>query len=332
MVNAKEDVIKNELIEDVKPIPIKQRAQTGIVEIHLSEEQTFRAMGVVYGIEHQIKEEGFEATIFLDQYNQRVKILKYQATDFRAMIMRIRWITEANRFDKIICMASRSDWQIFLKFGYVLEAVVKYYLNGQDAYVMSKFRSQERLTSGNLMEETLLIEKIMSQGINKKERVLDPSLNIRMAKPSDIENLIKLYQGIFETYPSPLIHANYFESIFQKDSIFALCEKDGQILSAASAELNPSSMAAELTDCATVNSARGMGLMTHILTFLEEELIKREYICSYTMARARSYGMNNVFHQMNYEFLGRLVNNCDIFGDYEDMNIWVRDLRKTPKV
>ena len=44
------------------------------------------------------------------------------------------------------------------------------------------------------------------------------------------------------------------------------------------------------------------------------------------MARARSYGMNAVFHGMGYEFMGRLVNNCDIFGAYEDMNIWVRRL------
>ncbi len=39
--------------------------------------------------------------------------------------------------------------------------------------------------------------------------------------------------------------------------------------------------------------------------------------------------MNNVFHRLGYEFNGRLVNNCDIFGAYEDMNIWVKDLRST---
>jgi putative beta-lysine N-acetyltransferase len=294
----------------------------------LSEDQTLRAVGVIYGFEHVIKGPGFEVTLFLDQYNQRIKILQYNATNFSEMIMKIRWIAEANGFDKIFCMASRQDWQKFLRFGYVLEAVIKYYLNGEDAFVMSKFRSQERLTSANLMEETLLIEQIMNQDGEKEEQILDSSYTIRMANKKDIQSLISLYQEIFETYPSPLIHNDYFESIFQKDSIFALCEHNGQLVAAASAELSPQYMAAELTDCATRKSARGLGIMTHILKFLEGELQKRDYHCAYTMARARSYGMNNVFYRLNYEFLGRLVNNCDIYGAYEDMNIWAHNLKE----
>lgn len=319
---------KHTLVEDVKPVPVKTRAQTGVVELKLSEDQSFRAMGVIYGIEHSIKGDGYSAQLFLDQYNQRIKILRYEAADFHGLIMNIRWIAEANGFDKIICMAPRKDWQKFLRFGYVLEAVIKYYLNGEDAYVMSKFRSQERLTSGSLMEETLLIEKILHESGEHDFRPLPEGVKVRMAKQSDVQKLISLYQEIFETYPSPLIHENYFEAIFQTESIFALCEKDGEIISAASAELHPQFRAAELTDCATRKQFRGLGLMTHILHYLEEELCRRNYICSYTMARARSYGMNNVFYRMGYEFHGRLVNNCDIYGAYEDMNIWVRDLRR----
>ncbi|MGE4232663.1 MAG: putative beta-lysine N-acetyltransferase [Bacteriovoracia bacterium] len=332
-MTEKPDVVskKRVLIEDVKPVPIKQRAQTGIVELKLSEDQTLRAVGVIYGVEHLVKGDGYEATLFLDQYNQRIKILRYQAENFESMIMNIRWIAESNGFDKIICMSPRSDWQKFLRFGYVLEAVIKYYINGQDAYVMSKFRSQERLSSGSLMEETLLIENILGAPNPQEPRPLKSSLRVRMAKPTDVPNLISLYQEIFETYPSPLIHSNYFESVFQKDSIFALCEENGTITAAASAELSPQYRAAELTDCATRKQYRGHGIMTHILKFLEEELRRRHYICSYTMARARSFGMNNVFYRMGYEFLGRLVNNCDIYGAYEDMNIWVRNLQDEQK-
>ncbi|HCP15639.1 MAG TPA: putative beta-lysine N-acetyltransferase, partial [Peptococcaceae bacterium] len=29
---------------------------------------------------------------------------------------------------------------------------------------------------------------------------------------------------------------------------------------------------------------------------------------------------------MHYEYSGRLVNNCDICGGFEDMNIWVKRL------
>jgi len=127
---------------------------------------------------------------------------------------------------------------------------------------------------------------------------------------------------------SPLVHPSYLESVFQKETLFVVCTKEEQIVSAASAEIYPQHCAAELTDCATRPDIRGKGIMSHILGFLEGELERRKYICAYTMARSRSFGMNKVFHGLQYEFAGRLINNCDIFGCYENMNIWVKKLGK----
>jgi hypothetical protein len=36
--------------------------------------------------------------------------------------------------------------------------------------------------------------------------------------------------------------------------------------------------------------------------------------------------MNQVFYQLGYEYTGRLVNSCDIQGQMEDMNLWVKPL------
>jgi len=316
-----------EWISDLKPVPAKERSSLGIAELRLSEEQSLKAVGLVYGIEHKISGDGFEATLFLDIYNQRIKIVDYKVEDFQNFILKVRWIAEANQFDKIICMAREGDWQQFLRFGYVLEAVLKYYHEGQDAFVVSKFRSQERLNSGSLMEEILLIEKVMAKPRTGPLKPLPSGLGVRMARKEDIGQLIDLYKGVFESYPSPLIHQSYLETIFQKDSLFAVCVEGERIVAAASAELYPTHLAAELTDCATLPEKRGQGLMSHILGFLEGKLLERKYRCAYTMARSRSFGMNMVFYQLGYEFMGRLVNNCDIFGAYEDMNIWVRSLR-----
>lgn len=316
---------------DLDPIPTKERAPLGVVELVLSRTQKIRAVGVVYGLEQTISGEGFRATVFLDQYNQRLKVSSYEATDYYAFILKLRWLTEANGFDKIICMAHPSDWEQFLRHGYVLEAILKYYHQGEDALVMSKFRSQERLTSPCMMQEILLIEDLMAQDARLAPRPHPAGHHFRMGRPEDVPALADLYRTIFKSYPTPLIHASYLEHILQGDSLFAVCECEGQIVSAASAELYPSRRAAELTDCATLPRARGRGLMSMLLTKLESELRLRDYICSYTMARARSYGMNMVFYQMGYEFNGRLVNNCDIHGTYEDMNIWVKNLRQVPE-
>jgi putative beta-lysine N-acetyltransferase len=319
--------MKKPYIEDIKPIPVKQRSSLGIVELTLSESQTVKAIGVVYGIEHTIIGTGYRAKLFLDQYNQRIKIIDYEGPNYADLILQVRWLAEANGFDKIICMASHEDWIEFLKHGYVLEAVLKYFRHGTDAFIMSKFRSQDRLVSPNLMEEILLIEKIMSQTAGHRDAAqpaVGGEYHLRMARITDIPNLIALYQSIFETYPSPLVHISYLETVFQKETLFAVYAKGDEIVAAASAELHPEHKTAELTDCATHPQARGLGLMSHILLFLEAELKERNYLSSYTMARGRSFGMNNVFFKLDYEFMGRLVNNCDIFGCYEDMNIWVK--------
>lgn len=321
------------LIADIKPVPTKDRSNLGKVTLTLEEHTHVTAVGVIYGIEHRVSGEGFSATLFLDHYNQRIKVVEYEGSDIDGLVFKLRFIAEANGFDKIICMASRSDWQQFLRHGYVLEAVLKYCLRGEDAYVVSKFRSQERLTSPNLMEETRLIEDIMAQETSpelESDIVVPTDFRFRMAKREDIPSLIELYQSIFESYPSPLMHVDYLEAVFHKETLFAVATEGDRVVAAASAELSPSHKAAELTDCATHPQARGKGLMSGLLSLLEGALAERQYICAYTMARARSFGMNNVFYQLGYEFLGRLVNNCDIYGAYEDMNIWVRNLETRP--
>ncbi len=317
-----------QLVADIDPLPVKERAPLGVVELSLDEGQSVRAYGLVYGIEHEVSGDGFKATVFLDQYNQRLRVYGYEATDYDGLILKLRWLAEANGFDKIICMAHPHDWERFLRHGYVLEAILKYYHNGEDALVVSKFRSQERLTSANLMDEILQIEDILSSEATPKRHDPPRDYNVRLARRDDIGPLIELFQSIFKTYPTPLIHRSYLEYVFETESLFAVCEHGGEVVAAASAEMHPNVRSAELTDCATRTDARGKGLMSALLRLLEEELRQRKYVCAYTMARARSFGMNMVFYQLGYEFNGRLVNNCDIFGAYEDMNIWARDLRR----
>lgn len=329
-----ETTVTAALVPDIKPVPSKGRAPLGVASLVLGDGVTVKAVGVVYGLEHTIRGADFEAQVFLDHYNQRLRVLEYSASDVTEMVMALRALADANGFDKILVMASHDDWQAFLRFGYVLEAVLEYFHAGVDAFVVSKFRSQERLSSPNLMEEILLIEQIVGERAVGHVRELPEGYRVRLAERDDIPALLRLYRMIFESYPSPLGHASYLEHVFQRDSLFAVCVDEGagagEIVAAASAELTPGKRAAELTDCATMPAARGKGLMSRILLRLEEELCRREYICAYTMARARSYGMNSVFHQLGYEFTGRLINNCDIYGAYEDMNIWVRDLRVRP--
>ena len=101
------------------------------------------------------------------------------------------------------------------------------------------------------------------------------------------------------------------------------------IVSAASAEVNSQYHNAELTDCATLTNHRKFGLMKNLLERLEAELKQNGIFCAYSIARAQSFGMNAVLHQLGYAYRGRLMNNCYIFDKLENMNMWVKDLSKS---
>ena len=100
------------------------------------------------------------------------------------------------------------------------------------------------------------------------------------------------------------------------------------IVAAASAELDLEHRNAEMTDFATLPETRGMGLAQHLLSALEQDTAERGISNLFTIARARSAGMNRVFYNGGYARSGTLVNNCHIAGQFEDMHVWCKTLNR----
>jgi hypothetical protein len=44
----------------------------------------------------------------------------------------------------------------------------------------------------------------------------------------------------------------------------------------------------------------------------------------YTIARSYSAGMNITFAKQDYKYTGTLINNTNIFGKIESMNVWYK--------
>ncbi|HCF57271.1 MAG TPA: putative beta-lysine N-acetyltransferase [Myxococcales bacterium] len=315
------------LLRDPIPKPPKKKRSTGKVRLVLDHGESTEVTGIVYGLEHRVVAPTYRMSVFLDSYNRRIKVLDYKAEDYGAMVLKLRFLAEANKFDKIWITANERDWGEFLKHGYVLEGILRYHNRGRDSYFVSKFRSQRRMHSKGLMKEILLVEEVLARQTRGGPKPLPPGYTLDFARERDVDGMLKLYRQVFKTYPSPLTYRDYLLSILQRDAIFRVIRREGVPVAAASAELDPKRHAAELTDCATHSDERGKGLIGIILNALENDLRHRRYRCAFTLARAQSYGMNAAFHSLGYEFNGRLVNNCDIYGAYEDMNIWVKDLR-----
>lgn len=299
----------------------------GLVRLTLDRGVKTTAIGQLYGLDFELEYDDYTCRVFFDYYNRRLKVLDYEARDYKAMIDRLDWLAQQNDFDKIFFKATKDDWQTFLQFGYMLEGILRYYFRGDDAFVLSKFRSVDRVTSEHLIEESGLIEKLMREGERRDPAPLPPGYSLFQATPDHIPELVELYRRVFKTYPSPLTHPDYILATMERNVLYrAVSDERGVIVSAASAEVDDKHSNAELTDCATEPEQRGKGLMFHILTALEDDLRQRGIMTAYSLARARSIGMNRVFYRLGHEYSGRLVNNCDIYGQFEDMNIWVKRL------
>jgi len=298
----------------------------GIVQLTLDKSVKTTVIGTVYGLDFEIEEDGYQVNVFFDYYNRRLKILDYDCSNYPGMLQRLAWLASANSFDKIFVKARAKDFQQFLSHGYMNEGVLRYYFNGEDAYVLSRFSSLKRASSSDLIRESEMIENIIYNSKPAPERKLPSDVKIVHADEKHIPQLVFIYRQVFETYPSPLTNPDYIKSVMKRNTHFVLALSNGEPIAAASADVNDKHSNAEMTDCATIRAAQGQGIMQFLLAELETMARKMNVKTAYSLARSLSPGMNKSFFRLKYEYSGRLINNCDIFGEFEDLNIWVKRL------
>ncbi len=300
--------------------------EMGVIDFTLDKGVDVRAYGKVYALDYTIQEDGYDIELTIDYYNRRLKVLSF-AGDLALICRRLEYLATRNQFDKIFIKASAQEWQGFLAHGYMLEGIVLHYFNGENAFVVSRFLSRDRITSPNLLEESALIQHLMQSPRAQRPLDLPDGYQLAIASEDDIPGLAILYSHVFESYPSPLTMPDFLLSTMRRNLVYAVIkDAQGNVVSAASADIDTKHSNAEMTDCATFPSERGKGLMRILLMRLESDLHRRGVRCAYTLARATAPGMNKVFYDLSYEYCGRLINNCDISGGFEDINIWSKRL------
>ncbi|MGE7183936.1 putative beta-lysine N-acetyltransferase [Peribacillus sp. NPDC006672] len=269
--------------------------------------------------------ECYTMELYHDHANQRLRMDDYRG-DIKKAIARALVIAKEQGFTKVILKARNEDLSVALGQGFMLEGILSRYFKGNDAYSMAFYLTDERRTSDFWVKEDKIIQDVSGISRLVEMQQIPENYILRFAAEEDAQELANLYGEIFETYPTPMNDERYIKKVMEEGTIFSVIEYEGSIVSAASAEVNEMYHNAELTDCATIPHHRKHGFMKVLLSELEQELIRKNIYCSYSLARSLSMGMNAVFHQLGYEYGGRLTKNCNIWDKYEDMNIWGKDL------
>lgn len=271
-----------------------------------------------------IENETIYVEAYEDYYNKRLKVEDFRG-NIKQIIETIEEWSKQSFVEKVIVKSRLEYVTALMERGFLLEASVPGYFLGGDGHFLCKYKNIERYNSDKWCEEDSILDTVW-QKKNQKDALLDPGITMRVAQEGDAQALSLFYKRVFPIYPVPIEDPNYIKEQMESNTLFMLLEEEGEIIAAASAEMNETYRNAEITDCATSPSKRKGGYMNVLIRQLEAELVKRQVYCSYSIARALSFGMNAVLHNLNYTYKGRLKNNCFIFDKIEDMNVWSKDL------
>jgi putative beta-lysine N-acetyltransferase len=283
---------------------------------------------VVQDVKERLTGDGFIAEVLVSALNARVEVQSYSADHPTAMASALDKRAADAGVDKVFVKARESHREALEDAGMSAEAEIMGYFDGRPAVVLSRFLSEERRRQSAPQEQQEILTAICRGAPDSSLEPLPHGYLLVRARPNDAVDLGELYGKVFRSYPFPIDDPAYILSTMQTNVVYRVVrDSRGALVAAASADVDARYRNAEMTDFATLPEQRGSGLAQHLLAALEDDMEDLEIPNLYTIARARSAGMNRVFYNRGYRRTGTLVNNCHIAGRFEDMHVWCKRLR-----
>lgn len=266
-----------------------------------------------------------DCLLYFDYFNSRLKILKYNvlSNDLTDEILRH---AKRENLGKVIINCREEDLDVLKKAGFVVEGVINGFFRGKDAQCVSFFIDKERAQAKRVEEKDKILKMCMDKIPISQPEELKEGYQLIDCGEKEIPQMIEIFKDIFKTYPSPVFDANYLKKMIKEKMLFKAILKNGKIISIASADMDEENLNAEITDCATYPEYRGQGLLTNLIYSLENDIRKKGYYTLYSLSRAINPGINILLRKQGYHYKGRLINNSNICGGFEDMNIWVKNI------
>ncbi|MEA1987563.1 MAG: putative beta-lysine N-acetyltransferase [Candidatus Marinimicrobia bacterium] len=261
------------------------------------------------------------------KFNDRIYLMKLKSEDKNSVLDKINDLENRYNYGKIFTKVSKEDSEIFLKKGYEEEAQIPNFYNGKDDCVfLSKFLSKKRKNINGEIKERLdkVLEVCDEKKILKKQTEIQEKFKYKILDKNDAKQLTELYKVVFASYPFPIYDENYLKETMDDNLIYFGIFYNGKLVSASSAEMDFKGQNVEMTDFATLPDFRGNSFATFLLFKMEKEVVKKGIKTFFTIARGVSFGMNITFAKLGYKFAGRLVNNTNISGNIENMNVWYK--------
>lgn len=273
----------------------------------------------------------FNSTIQHGKKNNRIYLMNLDPRDNVIVIeAQLNKLALENNYSKIFIKIPLSNESFFKSKQYTTEATIPCFYRGKTtALLMAKYLTPDRfIVEKNISKKIFDIIKIAQ---NKKKTTAEnrqEKNKVFLAKEPAATEISALYKKVFKTYPFPIFDPLYIKETMRSHIKYFFIKKHGKIVAVSSAEIDRQNQNAEMTDFATLQEYRGNQLGLHLLLAMEKEIQKENINTVYTIARAIEPGINITFSKANYTYSGTLINNTNISGNIESMNVWHKKLAR----
>ena len=259
--------------------------------------------------------------------NDRVYLMKLQQDDVPGVLKYIDELVDRHDYSKVFAKIPETSKAPFLQAGYSVEAQVPgFYQGAVDGLFLANYPQPERQND----PDAGVVAQVLEAARAKTGSAVSVSLHddgnhqLRLAQTDDCSAMADLYRRVFPSYPFPIHDPDYLAETMTDNVTYAGVWKEDDLMALASAEVDKAGSHAEMTDFATDPACRGKGLAHLLLAELETLMAREKIQTCYTIARATSYGMNITFAKSGYQYGGTLVQNTQISGGMESMNVWYK--------
>lgn len=267
------------------------------------------------------------ATIQHGPCNRRVYLMKLGQARPQHVLPPLLDLCRRQKYGKVFAKVARRHEEEFSRLGFETEARVPgFFQNREEAVFLGLYLDPER-RKPKQAQEMRNIRRLARSKTARLVTPLPPGLTVRRCLAADIPAMAAIYSRVFASYPFPISDQRFLAETMASHVVYFGVWKKDLLVALASAETDRAEQNAEMTDFATLPEYRGGGYAQMLLERMEKEMRREGIATAYTIARALSPGMNITFARQGYQFAGCLVNNTNICGDIESMNVWYRQLR-----
>lgn len=256
----------------------------------------------------------------------RVYVMKLNASDATDVLCDAEALAAKQGYGKIIAKCPLPVAAGLTDRGFVVEAEVPSLFGPSvDGAFLGKFLDPGRAEDPSKGR----VEKVLAAAQARSSDAPDAGVRqppVVEANPGHAADLAACYGEVFDSYPFPIDDPDHIRAAMDQGTRFFMVLEDDRVVAASSMEDGGAPGAVEMTDFATLPEHRGQGLARHLLERMDRCAAEVGIRVAFTIARAPSFGMNITFSRRGYHFGGTLINNTQIAGTLESMNVWYRHI------